>query len=68
MKKQLLLVLALVVALSLVAAAQVSAGEDKPISGRIDLDLKLEVCPVADMSLTRITRSSLGLARLSSTV
>ena len=48
MKKRFLLVLALVAVLSLVAAAQVSAGEDKPISGRIDLDLVLELCPVAD--------------------
>lgn len=48
MKKRLLVVLALVATLSLVAAAQVSAGEDKPISGRIDLDLVLELCPVAD--------------------
>ena len=48
MRKRLLLVLALVAALSLIAAVQVSAGEDKPISGRIDLDLVLELCPVAD--------------------
>jgi hypothetical protein len=48
MKKRILLVLALVATLSLVAAAQVSAGEDKPISGKIDIDLVLELCPAAD--------------------
>ena len=48
MKKRFLLVLALVAVLSLVAVAQVSAGEDKPISGKINLDLVLDPCPVVE--------------------
>jgi len=44
MKKRLLLVLALVAALSLVAAAPVSADGEKPINGKIDLTLELEPC------------------------
>ena len=44
MKKRLMLVLALVAALSLVAAAPVSAGGEKPINGKIDLNLELEFC------------------------
>lgn len=45
MKKRLLLVLALVAALSLVAAAPVSAGGEKPINGKIDLTLYAVPCP-----------------------
>jgi hypothetical protein len=44
MKKRLLLVLALITALSLVAAAPVSADGEKPINGKMDLTLELEPC------------------------
>lgn len=44
MKKRLLLVLALIAALSLVAAAPVSAGGEKPINGKMDLTLEDEFC------------------------
>jgi hypothetical protein len=46
MKKRLLLVLALIAALSLVAAAPVSADGEKPINGKIDLTLYAVPCPV----------------------
>ena len=45
MKKRLLLVLALVAALSLVAATPVSADGEKPINGKIDLTLFAVPCP-----------------------
>lgn len=48
MKKRLLLVLALVAALSLVAAAPVSADGDKPINGKMDLTLELQPCDFND--------------------
>jgi len=44
MKKRLLLVIALVAALSLVAAAPVSADGDKPINGKMELNLELAPC------------------------
>lgn len=44
MKKRLVIVLALIAALSLVAAAPVSAGGEKPINGKIELNFVLEPC------------------------
>ena len=46
MKKRLLVVLALVAALSMVAAAPVSADGEKPINGKIDITLELEFCGI----------------------
>ena len=45
MRNRLLLVLALVAALSLVAAAPVSADGEKPINGKMDLTLFEQPCP-----------------------
>jgi hypothetical protein len=58
MKKRLLLVLALVAALSLVAAAPVSADGEKPINGKIDLTFVGGSCadPVGpDLDLTFVS-------------
>ncbi len=54
MKKRLLLVLTLVAALSLVAAAPVSADGEKPINGKIDLTLFLEPCTASGPLVTWI--------------
>ena len=44
MKKKLSIILTIVMVLTVLSVVPASAGKDKPISGRIDLDLELSLC------------------------